>query len=125
MPKQFVSRWLIDMLNDGPYRDEREIKAEQREIRANARSEVDKIWDEQQKKLAPPPVEPLAPPPSWGTAPSPTPLMPGNAAVSTSSGNPPFVESPPTDPGIGVASRLNRPLPSSDAPPPLRPDYWS
>ena len=102
--RQYIQRWLIDMLNDGPYRDEREVKAEQRQIRENARAEVDKIWAEQQRKLAPPPVEPI-PQPDWGTAPPPPSFQ--ESAVPAPSGNSGFVETPPSDPGIGVATRLD------------------
>jgi hypothetical protein len=97
MPKQFVSRWLLDMLEDGPYRDEREVKAEQRQIRANAKSEVDRIWAKAEKDLAPPPVAPL-PPPDWGMA-APPPSMPAP--------EPMLPPAPPSgDPGIGAVSAL-------------------
>jgi hypothetical protein len=133
MPKQFVAKWLIDMLADGPYRDEREVKAEQQEIRRNGRAEVDKIWDAAQKKLAPPPVAPL-PPPDWGNAPPPPPPPSfQESTVSTARGNSPFVETPSSDPGIGPVSRLAEPLAEPPVPAPIPapvpptapPNYWS
>lgn len=115
MPKPYVKRWLIDMLEDGPYRDEREVKAEQRQIRANARQEIDKIWTEQQQKLAPPPVAPLAPP-TWGV-PQPSPPSFQESAPSTFGENLPLAETPSGDPGIGVVSRLADDYWTSGAPP--------
>lgn len=115
MPKQFVSKWLLDMLANGPYRDEREVKAEQREIRANAREHVDKIWEEQAKKLLPPPAPKPLPIPDWGTAPPAPPL-------ETPPPPPPApVEPAPidsTDPGIGPVSRLADDYWSADPRPP-------
>jgi hypothetical protein len=111
MPKQFVAKWLLDMLNDGPYRDDREVRAEQQQIRSNAKSEVDKIWNKVQKELAPPaPAAPLLPP-DWG-APAPPPSF-QEMPVSTARGNSGFMETPPSDPG--VVSRLAEPVD----------DYWA
>lgn len=124
LSKQFVPQWLLTLLNDGPYRDEREVRAEQREIRKNGRAEVDRIWEEQARKLAPPPAAPL-PPPAWGAPPPPSFQ---ETPVSAPGGNPPFVETPapaappwdaaaPPDPGIGPVSRLAEPIAPAA-------DYW-
>lgn len=106
MPKQFVSKWLLDMLDAPEYRDDREIKAEQREIRRNAKAEVGKIWDDAAKKLTPPPVAPL-PPPDWGTpAPPPAPMPEPAAPLPPTPLPPPPTPPPPSLPSPGVSGRL-------------------
>lgn len=115
MPKQYVSRWLVDMLESGPYTDERETRAENQRIRANPHETVNKIWAEQEKKLPAPPLPPPAPlptPPDWGNSPPPAPIP----------ATPPLPPSPPPDlggdPGIGPVSQLAEPLPGPTTPPP-------
>jgi hypothetical protein len=114
--KLYVSKWLLDLLNDGPYRDEREVRAEQAEIRKNGRGEVDRIWDEQAKRLAPPPAAPL-PPPDWG-APPPPPSAPPSFPEPPAAASPPWDAAAPSDPGIGPVSRLAEPIAPAA-------DYWS
>lgn len=78
-------------------------------IRANARQEVDRIWEEQAKKLTPPAPLPI-PEPTWGMAPPAPPPPPVAPPAPPSS--PPIEES---DPGIGPVARLAEPIG----------DYWS
>lgn len=122
--KTYISRWLIDMLESGPYTDERETRAENQRIRANPHETVDKIWAEQEKRFpAPPPLPPvpLPQPPDWGNSPPPAPIpapppLPPAPPVATpapvfaSGGNGVDVE---TDPGIGPVAESSEPIPSN------------